>query len=77
MATKSESCFGYRCEKEIVRLNNGRAGEVLREYCSALSVMQCRRKKDARKACRFFKTRAEFIAGQKKYGGEKEEVKGG
>ena len=75
MAIKSESCFGYRCEKEIVRLTNGRAGEMLREYCSALSVMQCRRKRDAKEACRFFKTRAEFIEGIKKYGGEKEENK--
>lgn len=74
---KSESCFGYRCEKETIRLPNGRTGQVNREYCQPLSVMQCRRKPDAKAACRFFKTRAEFIAGQKKYGGEKEETKGG
>ena len=77
MKWKPESCFGYRCEKEIVRLTNGRTGEVIREYCQPLSVMQCRRKPDAKAACRFFKTRTEFIDGQKKYGGEKEEKKGG
>lgn len=70
---QSADCFAYRRKPELVETYNGRAVKMYREECGILTHMVCRRAKDAKAACRFFKTQAEFDAGRRRYGGEKPE----
>lgn len=66
-------CFGYRTKDEWVDRGSFGMVKVKTDFCSALTVLMCRRCRDARKACPFFKTTDEYKQGLKKYGGLKRE----
>jgi len=69
------TCFGYEAHYETVRCR-GQTVKLLVESCRPLTYMQCKKHKDAKKACRFYKTREQFEADRRKYGWLKKDKKG-
>lgn len=72
MGCKPDTCFGYDSKQIYTATMDGKVVAVRQEYCRPLTVMQCRKKTNAKKACRFYKTPGQYEAGIKKYGGLKQ-----